>query len=226
MSESTGKQIAITVGAGLIVYALWDGFLKKYWFDFMDDGSLNRSADGTGGSGDNWGSGAPGDGGDGTGGSGSGGAGGSGSGGGGVGGSGGSGGAGGGAGGGGGVGDYSSLAAAIMALAAGVRLPNIQSVSRTVASGTTQLVAGQGGKRVCVLAYGMTASGAVSVGFKDGSATTDLWRMALDTPAGNSGANLVTAWPGYLFATSGGNALAVQTTGAAVVSVTYWQEDV
>lgn len=209
MSDTT-KQIGITVVAGLIIYALWDGFLKKYVFDLIDDGQLNKSADGTGGSGESWGTGgAGGAGGAGTG-AGTGGAGGAGS---------------GGAGGaGGGVTDYSSLAAAINALAVGVRLPNIQTVSVTLASGTTQLVAGEGGRRVCVFAYALTAAGTVSAAWRDGGASGNLWKMALDTPSGNSGANLATAWPGYLFATSSGNALNAVTDGAAELSVAYWTE--
>jgi hypothetical protein len=209
MSEnSTGKQIAITVGAGIIAYALWEGMLKELWFDWLDNGKLDGSA-GAGGAG----AGSAGGSGSGTG---TGGAGGSGSGA----GAGGAGGAGG-----GGVTDYSSLAAAIMALAAGVQLPNIQSKSMTMASGTNELLAGEGGKRICVLSYAVFASGAIATAFRDGNATTNLWNVPLSAPAGISGANVATSWPGYLFATSPGNALKVQTDGASVVSVTYWQEN-
>lgn len=228
--NNTGKQIAIGVGAAILAYALWEGILKKYWFDWLDDGLFNRSSDGDGGSGDSWGTGGAGSGsgaggsGSGSGaGSGSGGAGGSGSGSGAGSGSGGAGGAGGT--GTGGVGDYSSLAAAIQALAAGVRLPNIQTVSMAVSSGVTALVPGLGGKRTCVLAYAVTATGAVSTTWKDGASYGGLWQMDLDVASGNSGANLATAWPGYLFATSSGNALNVETDGNAQVCVSYWQED-
>ena len=194
MSDSTIKQIGITVGAGLLVYALWEGWLKKAFFtsatgsaiDSATGGADSASSDASGGAG----------------GFGSGGAGGS------------------------GGGDYAALAAAIAALAAGVALPNIKSVSMTVASGTTELVPALGGKRVCVLAYVVSAAGTVYTAWRDGSASADLWRVSLDSPAGNSGANLSTSWPGYLFATSGGNALNVATNGAAVVAVTYWLEDV
>lgn len=121
--------------------------------------------------------------------------------------------------------DYSALAAAIQALAAGVALPNIQTWQGVVPAGAPQeIVAGIGGKRICVLAFSATCSGASTVQFS--SAGIGLWQVALDAPAGKSGANLATAWPGYLFAGSAGGNLSVQTDQAASVSVTYWQENV
>jgi hypothetical protein len=121
--------------------------------------------------------------------------------------------------------DYAALAAAIQALAAGVALPNIQTWQGVVPAGPAQeIVAGVGGKRICVLAFSATCSGASTVRFS--SEGIGLWQVALDAPAGKSGANLATAWPGYLFAGSAGGNLAVQTDQAASVSVTYWQENV
>ena len=121
--------------------------------------------------------------------------------------------------------DYAALAAAIQALAAGVALPNIQTWQGTVSAGPAQeIVAGVGGKKICVLAFSATCSGASVVRFS--SAGIGLWQVALDAPAGKSGANLATAWPGYLFAGSAGGNLAVQTDQAASVSVTYWQENI
>lgn len=120
--------------------------------------------------------------------------------------------------------DYSALAAAILALARGVEVPNLVTVSQAVAAGTTELVAGIGGYRTCVLAYGVASSGANTIRFLAGGA--EAWRVALDAPAGISGANLTTAYPSYLFAGGGAEAVAVETDGAAHVSITYWQEAV
>lgn len=118
--------------------------------------------------------------------------------------------------------DYSSLAAAISALAAGVALPNIQSAVKVAAAGDTELVAATGGKRICVLAYTITGTGAFVATFQ--SAGSDLWKQEFDSPAGASGANLATAWPGFLFASGSGQNLSINLTGPATVSITYWQE--
>lgn len=123
---------------------------------------------------------------------------------------------------GGGAPDYSALAAAISALAAGVALPNILTVQKTISTGTTELVAAESGKRVCVLAYSVSATGAATVLFR--TAGTSIWRVDLDAPAGKSGANLATAWPGYLFAGAGSQNLEANTTAAAEAAVTYWME--
>jgi hypothetical protein len=120
--------------------------------------------------------------------------------------------------------DYSALAAAIQALAAGVQLPNIVTVETTVPNGTTEIVAGTGGKRICVLAFSATSAGATVVRFL--SQGSGLWRIGLDAPAGKSGANLSTAWPSYLFATPGGGNLQVETQQSTEISVTYWMESV
>lgn len=118
--------------------------------------------------------------------------------------------------------DYSALAAAISALAAGVQLPNILSLQKTISTGTTELVPATGGQRVCVLAISATATGTATVKF--GSNGVSLWRVDLDAPAGKSGANLATAWPGFLFAGAAGANLEVDTTAAAEISITYWTE--
>lgn len=121
--------------------------------------------------------------------------------------------------------DYAALAAAIQALANGVRLPNIQTVTRKGgSSGTFELVPGLGGKRVVVMAISVMSSGARSADFQAGG--VNLWRIDLDAPAGNSGANLAVSWPAYLFATNSGEALEITLNGAATVSVTYWTEDI
>lgn len=120
--------------------------------------------------------------------------------------------------------DYATLAAAIQALAAGVRLPNIQSVTINGVSGNNEVVAGEGGKAIRVLAYMVTTS-TTTVYFKSGAANQALWGIDLSTTAGRTGANLATAWPGYLFSTVSADALNVVLTGSAVVSVTYWKED-
>jgi hypothetical protein len=125
---------------------------------------------------------------------------------------------------GGGSFDGGALAAAIQALAAGVALPNIKTAVYSCASGDNAVIAGEGGKRVCVFAYAITASGAPAVKFRSGGAASDLWEIDLDAPAGKSGANLSTAWPGYLFATASGDGLTLNVSAAAVVAVSYWQE--
>lgn len=124
-----------------------------------------------------------------------------------------------------GGGSTAALAAAIQALAAGVAVPNIRTVTLAPSgAGTLEAVAGESGKRVCVLAYGAMAAGACSITLRSGADPAARWRLDLDSPAGNSGANLATAWPGFLLATEPGDALNLDTTGAAVVSLTYWQE--
>lgn len=120
--------------------------------------------------------------------------------------------------------DYAALAAAIAALAAGVQLPNIESKSLDCTTGDNELVAGEGGKRICVLAYGITAAGAPTVNFRSGNNPANRWRVALDSPAGNSGANMATSWPGYLFATDANDKLNLNTSSAATVAVTFWRE--
>lgn len=184
-----------TLQTALIAVAVWIAS-NWAWERFNGDGA---GANGDGSGGDGSGSGAGGAGGSGSG-SGAGGAGGAGAG-----------------------GDYAALAAAIELLAAGVRLPNIRTASLTLAAGTTELVAGEGGKRVCVLAYILTGSGAINASFK--SAASVLWALGLDVSSGKSGANLATSWPAFLFATDGGAALSVTTDAACVVTVTYWLEN-
>lgn len=130
----------------------------------------------------------------------------------------------GGAGGAGGSMDAAALAAAIQALADGVALPNLRTACVSASAGTTELVAGEGGKRVCVFGYAVTGAGTYSAKFKTGGATANLWRVDLSAAAGNTGANVATNWPTYLFATNPGDALNINLDSAAVVSVAYWQE--
>jgi hypothetical protein len=131
----------------------------------------------------------------------------------------------GGAGGSGAIGDYSSLAAAINALAAGVQLPNIKSAVKSCIAGTNEVVPYLAGQRVCVLAYGISGSGTITGKFRSGGQTSNLWEIDLSAPSGNSGANLATAWPGYMFATASNDPLAFNTDNPCVVSVSYWQEN-
>lgn len=221
MNENAKTTAWVVVG-GVVLLTLWEGFLHEF---LLGDGTPGSGLFGTGGPGrgtDRDGSGGngplPGLTGGGTGGAGGSGSG-SGSGTGGAGGAGGSGGTG------GGVGDYTALAAAINALAAGVALPNVRTVSKAVSAGTTELVAGEGGKRVCVVAYCATGSGTVNVRFRSTLSAGDLWAIALAAVAGNSGANLSTAWPCYLFASQPAEGIAVNVDSAATVAITYWQEN-
>lgn len=146
----------------------------------------------------------------------------------GAGGAGGTGGGAGGAGGtGGGIGDVTALAAAIQALADGVAMPPIRSVSvNAAAAGSPQLIAGISGSRICVVAYAVTAAGACNVNFRSTLASSSTWEIDLDATAGKSGANLVTGWPSYIFALDGNDGLTVDLTNAATVSVSYYLEKV
>ncbi len=191
------KDILKMVVSGIIVYALWEKGVR----DFV----MGTDSSATGGAG-GAGTGGNGLGGDGSG-FGYGGAGGA------------------GMGGAGGSMDAAALAAAIAALAAGVELPNIQSFTKACTTGTNELVASTSGQRVCVFAYAITAPGTVSGKFRSGGASTQLWQIDLNAPAGNSGANLATAWPGYIFATAAGDALNINVDAAATVSVAYWKEN-
>jgi hypothetical protein len=167
--------------------------------------SKRGGAGGSGGSGSDGSGGSGSDGGDG---SGSGGAGGA-----------------GGAGGSGGAGDTAALAAAINRLADGTELPPIRTVTVVnAAAGATQLLAGVPGKRICVLAYAATAAGACSVEWRSTLASTPLWQLELNAAAGNSGANLSTSWPAYLFAAEGNDGLTLDLTNTATASVTYFLE--
>ena len=121
--------------------------------------------------------------------------------------------------------DMSGLAAAVDRLTEGVRLPNIRSQSYDATGATSvELIAGEAGKRICVLAYAVSGPGSNDAAFRSGSQTTNLWKVDLDVPVGNSGANLATAWPGFLFATNPGEDLTIAVTAACSVSVTYWME--
>jgi hypothetical protein len=83
-------------------------------------------------------------------------------------------------------------------------------------------VAAEGGRRIRVLAFSVTSAGANNVRWLSGG--LPVWQLGLDVPAGSSGANLATAWPAYLWTSDAGANLAIETTAAAQVSVTYWME--
>jgi len=205
MTETDSKnfqKFLLIVGAGLLTYLLWEKWGRAYFIG-DEDGAGGQGGEGGDATGD-------GTGGDGTG---------SGDGTGGPGGPGGEGGSG------GGVGDYTSLAAAIYALAEGVKLPNIKSITKAAVVGTNEIVPYISGQRVCVLAYGVSGAGVITGKWRSGGQTVNLWEMDLNAPTGNTGANLATSWPGYLFATAAGDPLAFNTDGVCSVSVTYWQEN-
>jgi hypothetical protein len=195
MNRDTLKGLIV----GVALWALGNYAWEKWGREFFG----LTGANGTGGAG-----------GDGTG---AGGAGGAGVGGAGVGGA-------GGAGGDGGVMSTAQLAAAIQALADGVALPNLRTATVSASAGTTELVLGEGGKRVCVYGYAVTGAGAFSAKFKSGGSTSNLWRVDLNALTGNTGANVATAWPTYLFATNAADALKIELDSAAVISIAYWQE--
>ena len=128
---------------------------------------------------------------------------------------------------GGGIGDVTALAAAIQALADGVAMPPIRSVSVNVAAaGSPQLIAGISGQRICVVGYAVTAAGTCNVNFRSTLASSSAWEIDLDAAAGKSGANLVTGWPSYIFALDGNDGLTVDVSSAATVSVSYYLEKV
>lgn len=125
----------------------------------------------------------------------------------------------------GGVGDLSALAAAIQALADGLEMPPIRTVSiGSIAAGSTQLIAGISGKRICVVGYAVTASGTCNCNFRSTLASTPAWEIDTDVATGRSGANMVTAWPSYIFTTEGNDGLTVDLTNTATVSVSYFLE--
>lgn len=128
---------------------------------------------------------------------------------------------------GGGIGDVTALAAAIQALANGVAMPPIRSVSvSNAAAGSAQLIAGISGKRVCVLGYAITSAGTCNANFRSSLASSPVWEIDLDSASGKSGANLVTAWPSYIFTAEGNDGLTVDLTNTATVSVSYFLENV
>lgn len=102
--------------------------------------------------------------------------------------------------------------------------PNILSIGKSVSSGTTELVASEGGKRITVLAYSITTSGSNAVEFRSNGAT--IWRQTFDAAAGKTGANLATSFPTRLFAGVASGNLEINTTNTADVSVTYFLENV
>ena len=121
--------------------------------------------------------------------------------------------------------DYAALADAIQALANGTRLPNIQTVVITGASGDNTILAGEGGKVTRVMAYAVSGAGTVTAKFRSGNQARNLWELDLSAPAGNSGGNLATAWPSFLFHAEPGEDLKINLDSAAAVAVTYWRED-
>jgi hypothetical protein len=127
---------------------------------------------------------------------------------------------------GGGIGDVTALAAAIQALANGVAMPPIRSVSvANAAAGSTQLIAGISGKRICVLGYAITSAGTCNANFRSTLASSPVWEIDLDSASGKSGANLVTAWPSYIFTAEGNDGLTVELTNNATVSISYFLEN-
>jgi hypothetical protein len=120
------------------------------------------------------------------------------------------------------MGDTSALAEAVAALARGVQVPALKTATATVSAGTTELVAAEGGKTIRVLAYAVTGPGSLTFRFLSNG--TPIWALALDVPAGNSGANLSAAWPAYLMSSDQSGNLQCQSSGNATVSVTYWVE--
>jgi len=103
-----------------------------------------------------------------------------------------------------------------------VTTPTLLSSVTVVASGANTLVAASPGQKIYVMAYAITAAGTMSSKFRSGAVATDIWRIDLSVSTGNSGANLSTTYPSYLFSTTAGEALSLNADGAAIVSVSYW----
>ncbi len=125
----------------------------------------------------------------------------------------------------GGLVNLADLAAAIRELAAGVLVPNIITVTASLASGTVELVPAEAGKRIFVIAYGFTtvdpASTEVTLWSDD---STRIWRIRCTPVSGGTsvGANLAVAWPAYICVANYGEPVKVQVTGAVLASLTYW----
>lgn len=130
----------------------------------------------------------------------------------------------GGAGGAGGTFDGSALAAALDAIAAGVAVPGMYTALAVVSAGVTELVTAQPGKVIRVFGYSLSTAVAANVIF-EGTSGADLWRVDLEAVAGKTGANLALPWPSFVFSTTGGEGLQINTTGAATVAVAYWLEN-
>jgi hypothetical protein len=120
--------------------------------------------------------------------------------------------------------DFTDLAAALRALAAGVRVPGLYSAYYAFsAAGETVLVPAESGVAFFVLSYAVTAAQDVAVEFWSGTSNL-LWRLHLQPAAGRQGANLAGAWPMPAIApTNRDEGLRVVATGACEVAITYWR---
>jgi hypothetical protein len=107
----------------------------------------------------------------------------------------------------------------------GGTVPPILSVSISNATGSQQLVAGTAGKIIRVLGYAITAAGTCNANFRSTGSGSSIWRLDLDTTSGKSGANLITAWPSYIFTAAANDGLTVDLTSAATVSISYFLEN-
>lgn len=126
----------------------------------------------------------------------------------------------------GGVTSLAQVAAALQAIAAGIRIPNIQTETAALAAGTTVVVDGQMGKRIYVLAFSVVSNAAAAAECAFWSGTTErVWRTQT-APSGTSsnGANLATAWPSWLMVCADAEDLRIQVADTTLVSVTYWRE--
>jgi hypothetical protein len=103
-----------------------------------------------------------------------------------------------------------------------VTTPTLLSVTVAVVSGLNTIVATSPGQKVYVEAYAVTGAGTFTAQFRSGAVATNLWQLSLDAAAGNSGANLSTTYPSYLFSTTAGEALSLNSNANGTVSVTYW----
>lgn len=89
-----------------------------------------------------------------------------------------------------------------------------------VAAGTNRL-------KVCAFSLTTTSATAMTCIFQSGAGGTELWRCIIMAPSGaNSGANLSTAVPGWLFATASATLLNLNLSSANAVhwSVSYFDE--
>jgi hypothetical protein len=120
--------------------------------------------------------------------------------------------------------DFTDLAAALRALADGVRVPGLYSAYYAFsAAGETMLLPAESGVAFFVLSYAVTAATEVAVEFWSGTSAR-LWRLHLQPAAGRSGANLAGAWPMPVIApTNRGEGLRLVADGACEVAITFWR---
>jgi len=122
--------------------------------------------------------------------------------------------------------NYGDLAAAIMALANGVVPPIFFTANGTLSSGNTTVVLDESGKQMKVYAHTFTTDDTTggTVRVRSGLGAL-LWQGFFKASATNShGANLACSWPTFMYASSVGEGLRIDTDIPVRYSLSYWKE--